>query len=157
MVPASPNRCTKADEMLVTLGGEVFDHRKVERGDVGKVDPDLVGAVLEHVVKGRTPPVLRRRALVARAVFEDVALIGLLCVPAKAAALEDRVQRIDEDEAARQVQPAGPAALAEPAQQIVFRQAGQTLMDQPVHQAQAGREFHETNMACNDVGGRWCN
>ena len=58
---------------------------------------------------------------------KTVALVGLGVVPAKAAALEDRVQRIDEDEAARQVEPAGPAALAEAAQQIVLGQAGQTL------------------------------
>jgi len=56
------------------------------------------------------------------------------------------VQRVDEGEAARQVETACPAALAEAAEQIVFRQSGQPLTDQPVHQAQAGREFHQVIM-----------
>src|ERR1700716_1521039 len=99
-------------------------------------------AVLEHVVEGGAPPVLRGVALAGRAILKTVALVGLGGIPAKAAALEDRVQRIDEDQPARQIEPACPAALAEAAQQVILGQTGQALADQPVHQAQAGREFH---------------
>ncbi len=100
-----------------------------------------------HVIKGGAAPVLGGVARAGRAIFKTVALVAFGIVPAKAAPLEDRVQRVDEDETARQVQPAGPAALAEAAQQIVFRQAGQALADQPVHQAQAGCEFHGRDYA----------
>src|SRR5260370_32534917 len=68
--------------------------------------------------------------------------MGFAVVPAKAAALEDRGQGVDEDESARHRQACGAAALAEAADQVVFGQAGQALADQPVHQAQAGGEFH---------------
>ena len=108
-------------------------------------------AVFEHVVEGRAPPVLRGIALVGRTIFESFAFVGLGIGPAKSAPLEDRVQRIDEDEPARQVEALGAAALAKAAQQIVFGQAGETLADQPVHQTQARREFHAI-MPRNRVG-----
>ena len=82
-----------------------------------------------------------------RAVLEYFALVALLVVPAEAAALKTRVQRVDDDEAARNRHPLGAAALAEAAEQIVFGQTFQTLADQPVHQAQAGREFHGRDYA----------
>jgi hypothetical protein len=75
-------------------------------------------AVFEHVVEGGATPVLGGVALVARHVFEGVALVGFPVVPAKAASLVDRVQRVDEDEAARQMQATVPAALAEAANQV---------------------------------------
>src|SRR5207247_10691420 len=63
-------------------------------------------------------------------------------VPAKRPALEDRMQRIDENEAARQIETACPAALAKAADQIVLGQAGQALANQPVDQVQSGRQLH---------------
>ena len=112
--------------------------REIERGAIGEIDQHLVMAVFEHVKEGRAAPVLRGVALAGRAVFEGVALVGLDVVPAKPAALEDRMQRIDEDEAARQIEALGPAALAEAAQQVVLGQAGEALADQPVHQTAVG-------------------
>ena len=88
----------EGDEMLVALGGELVDHREIERVALGEIDPDLVLAVFEHVIEDRAAPVLGGIALAGRAVFEGVAFVGLSVVPAKAAALEDRVQRIDEDD-----------------------------------------------------------
>ena len=78
--------------------------REIERRAIGKIDPHLVMAVFEHVIEGRAAPVLRRVALAGRPIFEGVALVGLDVVPAKPAALEDRMQGIDEDEAARQLE-----------------------------------------------------
>ena len=119
---------------------------------VGKVDRQLLMAVFEHVVEDRAPPGLRGFALVGRAIFEDVAFVGLGVVPAKAAALENRMQRVDEDDAARHLEALGAAALAEAADQIVFGQACEALADQPVHQAQTGRKFHAAIMPRNRDG-----
>jgi hypothetical protein len=59
------------------------------------------------------------------------------------------VQRVDEDHGARYVQAFGTAAFAEAADQIVLGQTSQSLADQPVHQAQAWREFHTPIMPRN--------
>ena len=132
----------EGDQMLMALGGDLVDHREIELVAFGEVDPDLVMAVLEQMVKHGAAPALGGIARTGRAIFEGFAFVGLGVVPANAAALEDRVQRIDEEEATRQIEPLGAAALAEAAQQVVFGQAGQTLADQPVHQLQAGSKFH---------------
>ena len=107
-------------KMTVAFCGKLVDRREVERGAIGEIDPHFVVAVLQHVKEGRAPPVLRRIALPGRSIFEAVALVGLGVVPAKSAALENRVQRIDEDQAARQIEAFGAAALAEAAHEIVL-------------------------------------
>ena len=132
----------EGQEMPVTLRGEIVDHREIERGAIGKIDPHFVMAVFEHVKEDGAAPVLRGVALAGRSIFEAVALVGFGVVPAKSAALENRVQRVDEDEAARHIETAGPAALAEAAHQIVLGHAGQALAGQPVHQVEAGCDFH---------------
>jgi hypothetical protein len=119
---------------------------------IGKIDHQLVQAVFQLVVEGRPPPVRRGIARFGRAIFETVALIGLGVGPAEAAALEHRVQRVDEDEPARQLDAPSAAALAETADQVVSGQTRQALADQPVHQAQAGREFHALIMPRNRDG-----
>ena len=137
--------------MLVALIGEIT--HELEIGDApGEIDRQFLVAVFEHVIEDRTPPRLGGLTLIGRAVFKDVAFIGLGVVPAKAAAFEDRVQRVDEDHRARHVQAFGAAAFAEAADQIVFGQACETLADQPVHQAQTGREFHAPIMPRNRDG-----
>ena len=146
----------EGDEMLVTLGGEIVDHREIELVAIGEIDPDLVMAVLEQMMEGRAAPGLGGIALIGRAIFEHFALVALGVVPAKAAALEDRMQRVDEDDAARQIEPAGAAALAEAAQQVVFRQSGQTLADQPVHQMRSGRRIHHHTMPRNHAWRKAC-
>ncbi|MEZ0102705.1 hypothetical protein ABIF25_006287 [Bradyrhizobium elkanii] len=132
--------------MLVALFGQFADHREIVRG-VGEIDHYLVMAVFEHVVEGRPPPGLTGLAGAGRAVFEDVGLVALAVVPAETASLEDRMQGVDEDDRPRQRHARGPAALAETAQQVVFRQARQTLADQPTHQAQTGCQFHRLDYA----------
>src|SRR3977135_2258994 len=125
--------------MPVALGGELIDQREIEGGAVGKIDPQFVMTVFEHVIEGGPTPVLRGIALAGRSILEDSALVCFGVVPAKSAPLENRVQRIDEDEAARQIKTSCPAALAEAANQGVLRHAGPALADQPVHQVQSGR------------------
>jgi len=49
----------EGDEMPVTSGSEIVDHRKIERGAIGEIDPHLVMTVFEHVIEGGAPPVLR--------------------------------------------------------------------------------------------------
>ncbi len=132
----------EGDEMLVTFVREFADHREVEFRAIGEIDHKLVVAVFEHVVESGTAPVLRRIALTGRSVFETIALIGLAVVPAETAPLENRVQGVDEGQPPRQIDAAGAATLAKAADQIVSGQARQPLADQPVHQAQAWREFH---------------
>ena len=129
--------------MPVTFGGEVVDQRKIERGAIGEIDPHFLLAVFEHVKEGGAPPVLRGGARAGRAILEDVALVCFGVVPAKPAALENRMQRIDEEEAARQIDTPCPAALAKAANQIVLGQAGQTLANQPVDQVQSGHKLHK--------------
>ncbi len=133
----------EGDEMPVTFGSEIVDHRKIERGAIGEIDPHFVMTVFEHVIKGGAPPVLRGIARAGRSILEAVALVCFGVVPAKSAPLEDRMQRIDEDEAARQIETACPAALAKAANQIVLGQAGQALANQPVDQVQSGHELHK--------------
>ena len=133
----------EGQEMPVAVCGELIDQREIERCAIGEIDLEFVMAVFEHVIEGGAAPVLRGMALAGRSILEGVALVGFGVVPAKSAALENRVQRIDEDEAARQVETACPAALAEAADQIGLGHAGQALAHQPVHQLQSGREFHE--------------
>ena len=136
--------------MFVTLLGELAHEFEIGgHAAIGQIDRQFLVAVFEHVVEDRTPPRLRGFALVGRAIFENVAFVGLGIVPAKAAAFENRVQRVDEDHSARYVKPLGAAALAETADQVVFGQACEALADQPVHQAQTGREFHTPIMPRN--------
>ena len=87
---------------------------------VGQIDQHLVMAVFEHMKEHRAAPILRRVALVGRSILETIGLVGLGIVPTKSASLEDRMQGVDKDEAARQVEARGAAALAEAADQVVF-------------------------------------
>ncbi len=129
--------------MLVSLLGELMDHREVEMGAIGQVDRKLVMALFEHVMEGRAAPVLRRLALVGRTVFERIALVARPIAPAEAAALENRMQRVDEAKSARQLDAGCAAAFAEAAQDVVLRQAGQALADQPVDEFETGRIVHD--------------
>jgi hypothetical protein len=133
--------------MLVPLGSELVEPRIAVRGDVGQVDHAVLVALFEHLVEDRAPPAFGGIPLLSRAVLETFWLVGLDIVPAEAAALENRVQRVDHDEPIRKRDSLGAAAFAKTSDQIVFRQTGQTLADQPVHQAQAGREFHGRDYA----------
>src|SRR5260370_12206751 len=99
--------------------------------------------VFEHVIECGAAPVFRGGAFFGRSILEAVAFVCFSIVPAKSTPLEDRVQRIGEDDAARQVETSRPAALAEAANQIVLGQAGQALADQPVHQVQSRRQLHK--------------
>ncbi len=128
--------------VLVALLGEFADLREIQRRRVGKIDHHLVVAVLEHVEEHRAAPALGGVAFGGRAVFERVALVALPVAPAEAAALIDRMQRVDDDQPAREFQPFGAAALAEAAEQFVFGQAGQPLAGQPVHQRKARGQLH---------------
>ena len=69
----------------------------------------------------KTPTIRRGVAGFGRTIFETVALVGLGVGPAEAATLEHRVQRVHEDERARQLDALGAAALAEAADQVVSR------------------------------------
>ncbi len=128
--------------MLMALGGHLVGHRKIVTVEIAEIEAQFLKAVFEHVEEGRAPPALRCLADCGRTVLEYFALVALLVVPAEAAALKTRVQRVDDDHAAGNRDSLGAAALAKAAEQIVFGQTFQTLADQPVHQAQAGREFH---------------
>ena len=90
---------------------------------------------------------MRGIARTGRAILECVALVGLGIVPTKPPSLKDRMQGIDANQAAREIEPLGAATFAEAPDQIVFRQTGKALADQPVHQAKARREFHTLHYA----------
>ena len=123
--------------MLVAFLGE-FAHEFEIGGHaaIDEIDRQFLVAVFEHVKKIELRHASRGFALVGRAVLENVALVGLGIVPAKPAAFENRVQRVDEDHPARYVKAFGAAAFAETADQVVLGQAREALADQPVHQAQ---------------------
>src|SRR4029079_144244 len=140
------------DEMLVTLRSDILDQIEIELVAVSQIDHQLFQAVFQLMVEGRPPPVFRGVAGFGRTIFEAVALVGFGIGPAETAPLEHGMQRVDEDERARQLDAFGAAALAETADQVVSRQASQALADQPVHQAQAGREFHRRIMPRNRDG-----
>ena len=65
----------------------------------------------------------------------------------KRRALKPSRKPVDEDEAARHIETACPAALAEAAHEIILGRTGQALAGQPVHQIQAGRYFHGNHYA----------
>src|ERR1700761_6761028 len=111
-------------------------------------------AVLEHVKERRAAPVGRGAAGAGRSVLERIALIAGNVVPAKAASLVDRMQRVDENLAARQIEPLGAAAFAETVQELGFRKSGQALAGQPVHQAKAGARFHRSLSPAIAASGR---
>ena len=140
------------DQMPMPALEEIADQRELERSLVGEIDPHLVIAIFEHVMEGRTAPVPGGFALCRRAIFEGVAFIARLVVPAEAAPFIDRVQRIDEGHRARQMQAAVAAALAEAANQLGFGKTGETLGDQPVHQVETCGQFHEPIMPRNRGG-----
>ena len=52
-----PEAMHEGQEMPVTLCGQIIDHREIERGAIGKIDPHLVMAVFEHVKEGGAAPV----------------------------------------------------------------------------------------------------
>lgn len=133
--------------VLVPLGGKLFEFRIAVRGSVGQIAHALIVTLFEHLVEDRASPAFRGVALLGRTVLETVGLIGLDVVPAEAAALEDRVQRVDHDEPVGERQSLGAAALAETADQLAFRRAGEALGDQPVDQAEARSELHGTDYA----------
>lgn len=135
--------------MPVAPRGEIVDHGEIQRGAIGKVDLDIVVAVFEHVMEDRAAPVPRGVALTGRSVLECIVLVGFGVVPAKSAPLENRVQRIDEDQPARQFETACPAAFAKTADQVDLGQTAQALAHQPVHQVQSGRKVHATIMPRN--------
>jgi hypothetical protein len=137
------------DKMPMPLGGELVDQRKIKRGAIGELHLELLDAAFEHVIENGAAPVLGGFAFAGRAVFEHVAFVGLGIVPAKSTALENRMQGIDENAGARQIEAARAAALAEAADQIVLRQPGQALADQPIHQLQTRREIHRCIMPRN--------
>jgi len=108
---------------LWPLAASFIDHGEIERTAIGEIDPQLVMAVLEHVIEGGAPPVFARRrpSLVEPYSKMSLSLVSV-AFQRKSAAFEDRMQRIDEGPAPpRQIEPACPAALAEAAQQIVSR------------------------------------
>nr|AAF22882.1 adenylate cyclases-like protein [Bradyrhizobium japonicum] len=100
--------------MLMALLGEFADLREIQRRRVGEIDHHLVVAVLEHVEEHRAAPVLGRIAFGGRTVFERVALVARPVAPAETAALIDRMQRVDDDEGAREFQALGAAASQNP-------------------------------------------
>src|SRR6185436_3165633 len=134
----------EAEEMPVTLLRKFAQPREIERGGIGQIEPDLIMAVLEHVEEDRAPPMLGSLAVVitGRAIFECVPFIGRRMIPLEAPALEDGMQRVDDDEGTRQVDTGGAAARTEAAQQVVFGKAGKALADQPVDQVEAKRKVH---------------
>ncbi|UCF51982.1 MAG: hypothetical protein JSV48_22135, partial [Bradyrhizobium sp.] len=128
--------------VLVALFGEFADLREIHRWRIGEIDHHLLMAMLEHVEEHRAAPACGRIALGARAVFERIALVAGSVAPAEAAPLIDRMQRVDDDEPARQFQALGTAALAEAAKQVDFGQAREALAGQPVHQRKARGQLH---------------
>lgn len=99
--------------------------------------PHFVLAGLKHGVERRALPVFCCFAFTGRAVFEGVAFVRVDVTPAKALALEYGMQRVDEDEPAREFQPGGSRALAEFAHKLGFGDAGQAGARQPIHDLEA--------------------
>ena len=79
----------EGQEMLMALGGHLVGHRKIVVVEIAEIEAQFLEAVFEHVEEGRAPPTLRCLADCGRTVLEYFALVALLVVPAKAAALKD--------------------------------------------------------------------
>jgi hypothetical protein len=126
------------DKMPMPLGGELVDQRKIKRGAIGEINLELRDAAFEHVIENGAAPVLCGFAFAGRAVFEHVAFVGLGIVPAKSTPFENRMQGIDENAGAGNIEIADPATLAKAADDVVLGRADEALADQPVHQVQSG-------------------
>ena len=121
-------------EMLVAVSDEFEGHLEPL---IVVADAHLVLTGLKHGVERRALPVLRGLALAGRSIFERVAFVRFDVAPAEALALEDGMQRVDENEAARQIDAGRPGAFAELAHKVGFRDAGEARTGQPVHDLKA--------------------
>ena len=110
-------------------------------------------AVFELVVEGRPPPVRRghRRSLVEPYSKLSLSLVSV-SVQRKPRPSNTGCSVSMKTSPRDSSTPRSAAALAEAADQVVFGQTRQALADQPVHQAQAGREFHALIMPRNRDG-----
>src|SRR5262249_38054240 len=150
--PGIAETVDQGKQMPVPLVDEVADQREAERVLIGEVELHLVMAAFEHVMKGGAAPILGGFAIGRRELFKRIALVAGTVVPAEAAPLIDRMQRVDEGHAARQMQTAVAATLAEAANQLGFGKTCETLAHQPVHQVETGGQFHGINYAAQS---RW--
>ena len=78
----------------------------------------MVGACGEQLIEWAPLPLLGAWPRAGRAVLDDRRLLGAVVPPAKGAAFVDRVQGVDEQHGAREVDPDAPALLAELVQQL---------------------------------------
>jgi hypothetical protein len=102
------------------LRAQLIDAREVRRVASGEIATQGRPAGLEQVIEWAGTPPLRSLATLARPpVLDDRALVRRGGpAPAEDAALVDRVQRVDEDEGARERQPGGGRSLAKAVQQV---------------------------------------
>ena len=130
------------------LRAQLLEDREVRRVAAGEAAPQRRPAGLEQVVERAAAPALRVLATLARPpVLDDRALVRhRVAAPAEDAALVDRVQRVDEDEGARERQPGGDGPLAEAAQEIRLGRPGQPRGRDPGPDLRRGRVVHAVTL-----------
>ena len=100
-------------EIRLSLRLHHIEIKKIRRLAHADTAPHLTCAGLKQVEEGTAPPVFRRFADIGWAVFDDGLLLDAIVPPAKGASLVNRVERIHEDNCAREFDPRPAAALAE--------------------------------------------
>src|SRR5262249_5066320 len=113
------------------------------------VDPVAarLAAGLDQAEEGCGAPARRRVTLVGPAVVVDLRLAGG-ARPAGGAALVDRMQRVDEQDGARQRQARRHRALAEAAHHLALGGTSQALAGDPLRERRQLTFFHSVNPPC---------
>jgi hypothetical protein len=98
----------------------------------GDTDPQLRASALKQTEKRAAAPILGRLALVCRTVFDQLSLAAVtLAAPAGGTAFMHRMQRVDDDDGARDRQPRFDGAPAEAVEQRRLALAGQPGLGRP--------------------------
>ena len=104
--------------------------RSFEIQEIGRFalpDPraKLVAAGRQQMIEDAALPIGCRLAFLGATILDNGLFLDAVVAPAEGAAFVDRVQRVDQRHAARQIEPGRLAPLAETVQQVGFRRTRQ--------------------------------
>ncbi len=119
------------DAIGVAFRLQAVEHMILHRALVGEAHAPLRLARRQHVVEDRAMPIRLRFSAGGRGILHDLRRHVAFAVPLEGAALEFRMQRVDQPLATGNVHARGNAALAEAGKHLGFLQALEALFRQP--------------------------
>lgn len=121
----------QAEAVGVTFGFQLVEHGEGNMRLLRKLDAALGLVVLEHVEEDGTLPVFLCLAAAGRAVMHDVRHVIAFGVPLKGAALELRVEGVDQPKGAVDMKAGGVAPIAEAREEVLLLEAANSLVRHP--------------------------